>query len=146
MDITTKGYGGYLLCLSHEEQMRKCITYDDVQELIMSALKMRPIPAGTTVSLYEGCDSVLIFVQLPRTFYCFESFEEVISACKACIAENSALYYYDEEYILSVPFPCDILSEFSDPQYRREHYELFLKEHGRTIISSNAVNFVKNTF
>lgn len=144
MDITTNGGGNFILSASYSELKCSHITLEYTKKLISHVFN--PLPENTVIELYEGCDSALIFVRMPRIFYRFASFEDVISACKSCIADDSALYCYDEEYILSVAFPHTSFSEFSTPEPRGEHYELFLAEHGKTIISCDAVNFVKNIF
>lgn len=146
MDITTNGSGKFILSAAYSELNQSYITFEYTKKLVSHVFNLYPLPANIAIDLYEGHDSVLIFVHMPRIFYRFDNFEDVISACKSCRADDSALYYYDEEYILSVAFPHTSFSEFSTPEPRGEHYELFLTEHGKTIIGSNAVNFVKNTF
>ena len=145
MEIIAQG-SGYMLCLSYSELNQNYITKDYAQKLIASALHLSPVPDSTTIELFEGRDSALIFVKLPKFLYRFDTFEEVITACKCCSADTAALYYYDDEYILSVSSPDAAFTEFVDPEVSCDLYELFLQEHGKVIINDNAVNFVKNTF
>ena len=122
------------------------ITETQAKNAVCISLKLPFLPQSTVIELFEGDDSFIIFADVPPSFYVFESFEDVISACKSCTAENSSLYCYDEAYILSVSLPCPILEEFSHSADAGPYFDLFLKEHGKVLISNDAVNFVKNTF
>lgn len=146
MDITHIGNGEYMLSVQRSEVHAYYINEDCAKSLICSAFGLYSLPRGTTIELYDGTDSVLIFTHIPSSCYGFDNFEDVISACKNCSAEDSSLYFYDDEYILSVSFPNPYLGEFARNIPAGRDFLSFLKEHSRTIIPFDAVNFVKNTF
>ena len=146
MNITYISGGSYLLSAERHELPACYINEELAKALVCRYLRLDTLPHGTTLEMYESFKSILIFISLTPSYYGFDNFEDVISACKCCSAEDSALYYYDGEYILFVSFPNPHFSEFSRNIPAGPKYIFFLKEHGKTIIPFNAVNFVKNTF
>ena len=146
MDITHIRDGTFLLSVKNHELPSQHSHEEWVKALACDALDIDTLPFGTTIDFYHSDCDVLIFIAMPPSYYGFDNFEDVIAACKNCKAENSSLYYYDGEYILFVSLPDLYLSEFARNIPAGRHYLSFLKEHGKTIISGNAVNFVKNTF
>ena len=146
MDIISAENGTYIISLPKDEITVYHITKEYVFNLISQVLNIFPLPPLTSAELHEGADSLLIFTVLPRTYYRFLSFEDVISACKYSKAQDSTLYSRNDEYILSVALPDICLSEFADTLPANSFTELHLKEHAKTVISEDAVKFVKNTF
>ena len=145
MDIISSESGIYTLSFSKGELPDGRLTKKRVKDLICRALNVCRLPENSVAELYENGEKVLIFAHIPPTFYSFENFEAVITACTECRPTHSSLYFYDGAYILSVPFPIPVMEEFAQCFSAFSEYELFLKEHG-TLISDDAVNFVKNTF
>ena len=147
MDIISSKNGRYTLSFLKEEHPAVCrITSEYAKALLCKALKICTLPNNTVIELFENGDNILLFADIPPAFYAFDDLETVISACMNCTSYTSSLFHYDGKYILSVPFPIPVLNEFAFQLNASRSYDLFLKEHGSTIISDNAVNFVKNTF
>ena len=146
MDITRTNSGTYIISGKIGEFDTPPTTKESAALAVLRALNLPFLPFDTEMEIHEGRGDVVIFTHLPSSFYTFDNFEDVIAACKESRAESSALYYYDDEYILSVPFPDVILSEFSRKIDTNRNFDAFLSEHGKLIIAFDAVNFVKNTF
>ena len=146
MDITRTNSGTYILSAKKGEFNVQPITKESVKFIVSHALNLPSLPYDTEIELYEGSDDIVIFTHLPLSVYAFDNFEDVISACKESRTDISALYYYDDEYILSVPMPDAVLDEFSHRIDTNRNFDAFLNEHGKLIIPFDAVNFVKNTF
>ena len=145
MDIISSESGIYTISFSKDELPYGHITSNRIKDLLCRALNICRLPENSVAELYENSENILIFARIPPTFYSFADFEAVISACIECREIRASLYLYDNVYILSVPFPIPVIEEFANPASVSAEYELFLKEHG-TLISDDAVNFVKNTF
>ncbi len=146
MDIVYNKGGVYMLSAERREFNAYYIAEAEARRALCAVLHLYSLPDKTVIELFEGTDSVMIFARIPPSYYCFEDFEDVIAACGECHTENSSLYCYDGEYILSVSLPDTVLDEFAHKIDATNGFESFLKEHGKLLIDTDAVNFVKNTF
>ena len=146
MDIVYSKDGMYIITAEKYEFDENGLTSEHITDTLCSALNIYSLPSHTVAEIHENAENLMIFARIPPSFYIFETFEDVISACTYCSAENASLYYYDDEYILSVPLPNTILDEFSDRLEYSQNLTEFLSEHGKLLIEYDAVNFVKNTF
>ncbi|MBQ8831055.1 MAG: adaptor protein MecA [Oscillospiraceae bacterium] len=146
MNIVYIRSGVYVLTAQRSEFDTYYIMEEHAKNALCSALHLYSLPKNTVIELFDGADSIIIFARIPPSYYIFEDFEDVIAACENCSAENAALYYYDGEYILSVSLPDTVLDEFAQKADAPYGFDGFLNEHGRLLIPSDAVNFVKNTF
>lgn len=107
---------------------------------------------------FEGQRDALVFVSINRgspVYFSFDGFEKLVEALSDCAPEAaSSLTLLDENYILTlypeksvcglrVPFR---LSEFGERLPYSPEYDLFIKEHGKVIISSGAIGQLKKVF
>lgn len=160
MDILSVGPGAYIIYISGPEyndmdsEDEERFTREKTEKLVCHALGYESFHPPVKIELYEGRGEMLLFATIDSTFrlyYRFRKFEDVIGACKCCNGSPaSELYWYDGEYIMAVSI-CTVgitaeFSEFGDQLCCGALYNLFLYEHGKTIICDDAVNFIKNTF
>ncbi len=146
MNILHIESGVFLLSAERQEFDTYYITEEHAKKALCNALGLHCLPQNTSAELFEGRDSIIIFARIPKSYYGFDNFEDVIAACYSCMSENASLYYYDGEYILSVSLPSPMLAEFSYKIDAGFGFDSFLREHGSVLIETDAVNFVKNTF
>ena len=146
MDIVHIKGGVYLLSAERHEFDTYFITEAEAKSVLCRALHLYSLPDKTVIELFEGAGNIMIFARIPQSYYCFDDFEDVIAACSECNTENASLYCYDGEYILSVSLPDTVLDEFAQKIDAPRGFEAFLKEHGKLLIDTDAVNFVKNTY
>ncbi len=95
-------------------------------------------------------------VDASHTFmYCFANFDDTVSAChqiKHLYFGETSLYKYDNRYFMiysanqnqntSKEMLVSILNEFGHPGLSTDLNELFLKEHGKTLIPHNALDIL----
>jgi len=106
------------------------------------------------IDFYPGKEDCLLFVNLGSSqpiSYIFSSFENLLSALDYCDDLPSKLFYCNENYILIIRSRSEnSLSshfyEFCDETYDDENAELYLSEHGKMLIPSHAITYLKNTF
>ena len=126
---------------------------EQIRGLVSRAIGKSAEHTPLVIELYRGAGELVIFARPDtehRTYFAFDDFEAVIAACADCKNPGpSALYRLDGRFVLELSGAEKELlhfGEFGERISRGRLYGMFLKEHGQTVISEDAVNFVKNTF
>ena len=107
------------------------------------------------VDFFPGQHDMLLFVRLnfeDPVFFQFDDFDNVLLAVDACDCEPlSSLTYIDGFYVLTIyPLAGDpdpiCFSEFGTRLCYPAKYALHLAEHGRELLSNNAISALKEKF
>ena len=156
MEIIETDNGAYMICASWEELGENALEKlrpEQIRGLVSRAIGEKTGHMPLVIELYKGAGELMIFARSDtehRTYFAFDDFETVIAACTDC--KNpvpSALYRYDGSFVMELSGDGTGLwhfGEFGERIFCGRLYGLLLKEHGQTVISDDAVNFVKNTF
>lgn len=103
------------------------------------------------VSMFSGNGGYLFFVKEARSvpeLYEFSSIEDIIAAADETDIPSS-LYYYNDRYILSLfPLYTSVhrFGEFGTKLKSSPELWLHIKEHGRVLIPSGALERIKEVF
>ena len=156
MEIIETDKGAYMIrasCKELGEDPDGELCPEQLKRLVSRAIGERAEHMPLVIELYKGADELVIFARPDterRTYFAFNDFEAVIAACADCKNPGpSAIYRYDGGFVLELSGVEEELLHFGEFGERiscGRLYGLFLKEHGQTVISEDAVNFVKNTF
>ena len=168
MDIQTVGKDSLVIYVSGNDlRIRhiapESVTEHDTEGIINSALVEIGMPRSETVylELFPGRDDLLMFVQLglgSPQFFSFDDFESLLAAVSECCLSSrsssvsqSSLIFQNGKYILVITpllheTPPDCLSEFGEKLSCAPEYMLHLKEHGKTIISVDAIGVLSRAF
>ncbi len=158
MDVQTISERSYSIYITEGELNRRSIspqavTAGDVMELIKDLTGA--LPAGSTkLELYPGRHELLIFVRRnPGALRCFRfrALEDLISAALTSGGEEpSALYLYDDTYILAVWDTEDTglaaLCEFGESLDWRDAHLAHLREHGKLLLPAQALRELRAAF
>ena len=102
------------------------------------------------VEIYPGKEELLLFVRCdsPWRWYSFSDLEMLLGAAALIEAtEESALYYFENAYILGLNGNGRFVAEeFGASIPAGKGYEAFLGEHGKVLLKENAVYFLRQTF
>ena len=156
MEIIETDRGTYVIrALSGElgEGAWEALRPEQIRGLVSWAIGKSAEHTPLVIELYRGAGELVIFARPDterRTYFAFDDFETVAAACADCKNPGpSALYRLDGRFVLELSGAEKELlhfGEFGELISRGRLYGMFLKEHGQTVISEDAVNFVKNTF
>lgn len=154
MDVIVTDTGSFVISVTDGELADNHITRENTEGIIRRALGFDALLPPMKIELYEGAGEMMLFATIDGTvnlYYAFRDAESLIGCCKNCHGEPaSELYLYNSEYILAVsvknPEDAADFCEFGQNLPCGRHYREFLKEHGKTLISCDAVKIIKNTF
>ena len=128
----------------------------DTSKILEYVLKAshKPVCKHICFEVFPGRHELLIFIRLncsDPVYFSFSSFEDLLSSISLVDPQPSSLYFSDGKYILSL-FPWDgenlppVLFEFGEELHAGTGFDLHLREHGKTIIISDAIERLKTSF
>jgi len=124
-----------------------CMTENDEYNVVRAALLMIG-KAGCRAEtiLYPGKKELLLFIRIGECvtyFFAFDGFEELLAGAAMCGDMPSTLSELEGRFVLELrPMSASELppvGEFGERLDKPAEYALYIAEHGRTLIESNAV-------
>ncbi len=162
MEVQSIGNTSFAVYLSKSDLTERnikpgAIKSEEMTEILRAAFKElgRTFCPRTYVELFPGQNELMLFVRLnfkKPVFFCFDDFEEVVSAALASTdSPLSSLFYISGRYILAVYQPEGerdpiSFSEFGQKLTFPADYVLHLAEHGQELIANNAVSILREKF
>ena len=152
-NLRFENYGEFLSLFGNEPELC-CNDGFQLSEHLRKILGIKSYKAAF-IECFTSEKEVLVFLRINTgntRFYAFDDFDSLTDAVSEYNdTAASALYFYDGKYILAVS-PSDMLlkenifSEFGEALNVPAEYELFLKEHGKIIISEGAISAIYKKF
>lgn len=158
MLVLNASHSRYMILFENDELKKSDISPDnaDIEKLVEKVRGLLPgiVNDDMGFEFYPGDRQSLLFVTARakgRLFFEFASFDDLLCALHYCRDLPSRLISIDEKYILAVSYwdKDDIAPSFYDycTSCTADYgYELYLSEHGRVLLGSGAVTYLRSTF
>ena len=153
MEVNILSEDAFSVYITKDELIYRGLSPADVEleeaRQLIEELMERPI-RDSTLELYSAGGDLLVFVTrncAEISLFVFTELESLIEAALACDSAASSLLYMDGRYYLSVRGK--LSGAFAEYGTRVSSPELIaanIAEHGRLIVSDNAIQKIKETF